>query len=93
VYRARQFARYLRGARLDPAEQEQVRARLGPRLAELFARMSPGEQAHSLRVAQTLLARGETTPDLLAAALLHDVGKTRAPVSLPGRVLAVLGQR
>jgi HD domain len=55
--------------------------------------MSPAEQAHSYRVAEALLARGESAPDLLVAALLHDVGKTRAPLSLPERVLAVLGRK
>ncbi len=91
LYRVRQFGQYLGSPRLGPDEQAAVQARLGPRLTELFNRMSPGEQAHSYRVAQTLLARGEAAPDLLVAALLHDVGKTRAPVSLPGRVLVVLG--
>jgi len=93
VYRVRQFAHYLRGARPGPTEQALVQTHLGPRLAELFGRMSPGEQAHSLRVALALLARGESAPALLIAALLHDVGKTRAPVSLPGRVLVVLAGR
>ena len=60
-YRARQFGQYLT-ARLGPAERESVARQLGPRLAALFAQMSPAEQAHSYRVAQALRAQGHTEP-------------------------------
>jgi putative nucleotidyltransferase with HDIG domain len=45
-----------------------------------------------LRVLQTVQQYGETDPDLLAAALLHDIGKARAPLSLWERVVIVLGK-
>lgn len=89
LYRVRQFVQYA-GARLSPAEQQAVEDRLGPSLAELFGRMAPAEQAHAHRMAQALLACGRTEPDLITAALLHDVGKTRAPLALWERVLVVL---
>ena len=89
LYRVRQFGRYLK-ARLTPGERQAAEARLGPRLAELFGRMTPAEQAHSVRVAQALAAEGQTEPDLLLAALLHDVGKTRAPLGLWERTLVVV---
>ena len=58
----------------------------------LFRSMKPADQAHSLRVLRTLQARGETDPDLLAAALLHDVGKACHPLRLWERALIVLCQ-
>ena len=40
--------------------------------------MSVSDQRHSLNVMRTLRRQGHTEPDLLAAALLHDVGKSAA---------------
>jgi putative nucleotidyltransferase with HDIG domain len=57
---------------------------------KLFLQMSAGEQAHSLEVLRRLQASGEQEPDLLTAALLHDVGKTRRPLRLWERVWIVL---
>jgi len=54
--------------------------------------MQPGEQVHSLKVFHRLSKRKETSPDLLAAALLHDVGKSQHPLRLWERVLVVAGQ-
>jgi hypothetical protein len=56
----------------------------------LFEQMRRSEQQHSLRVLQTLRAAGHTDPDLMIAALLHDVGKCRVPFHLWDRVLVVL---
>jgi hypothetical protein len=44
--------------------------------AELFHRMPRYDRRHALSVLRALQAEGHTDPDLLAAALLHDVGKT-----------------
>ena len=45
----------------------------------LFQSMPRYDQRHALGVARTLYAQGQRDTDLLAAALLHDVGKTVAP--------------
>jgi len=58
----------------------------------LFNRMHDSEQAHSLRVYNQLLAQGEKDTDLLVAALLHDVGKSRHPLRLYERVVVVLAK-
>ena len=54
--------------------------------------MQPSEQAHASEVLARLTAAGHADPDLLAAALLHDAGKVRSPLTLPDRVLVVLGK-
>lgn len=59
-------------------------------LGELFHQMSPADQVHGLRVLRSLLARGEGDPNLLAAALLHDVGKSQVRLRLWERILIVL---
>jgi hypothetical protein len=60
---------------------------------DLFYQMQPGEQAHSLEIYEQLLAQGETSPDLLAAALLHDVGKTRYPLQSWERAEIVIAKK
>jgi putative nucleotidyltransferase with HDIG domain len=92
TYRASQF---LRALLAQPAAEDArlVADYLPPALRPLFDRMSRAEQSHSLAVLRALLRQDQTDPDLLAAALLHDVGKTRAPLRLLDRVLVVLAQR
>jgi hypothetical protein len=54
--------------------------------------MSNADQQHSLRVCRGLQARGCTEQDLLAAALLHDVGKAEGRVPFWTRPVIVLGK-
>jgi hypothetical protein len=88
-HRVGQFFLYLR-ARRTAADWELVKAVLLPAQAVLFGRMTPGEQIHSLKVMRWLAAHGYNRPELLQAALLHDVGKSAAPINLVERVEAVL---
>ena len=53
-----------------------------------FRRMRRSEQQHSINVLRMLQARGYSDSALMVAALLHDVGKTRAAYHLWDRVLA-----
>lgn len=93
-YRVGQFWRYLRPARLSAADLAEVRQTLPPPLADLFARQAPGEQAHSLTVLRAVRRRAPAArAELHQAALLHDVGKSRAPLGLLDRVLIVLVRR
>lgn len=73
-----------------PVDEDAVREVLTPDLYRLFQRMTRSEQIHSIRVMKTLRAQGCDQPDLLTAALLHDVGKSRYSMTLPERVIASL---
>lgn len=91
AYRVKQFCQTL-AAPLRPADVAYAAARLSPALLRLFQGMTPAEQQHSIALSRALEAQGHTDPDLLAAALLHDVGKTRHPPHLWERVVVVLGE-
>ena len=91
-YRASQFVQALFAQ--PAAEDARLAAEpLPASLRPLFHALSRAEQSHAVAVLRCLLQHGERDPDLLAAALLHDVGKTRAPLRLLDRVLVVLAQR
>jgi hypothetical protein len=92
LYRVRQFWQTLTH-RLGPDELAEVGGALKPPLFELFCRMSPAEQYHAYAVRRTLIAQGRADPDLLTAALLHDVGKSKMPLAVWERVVIVLGFR
>jgi hypothetical protein len=92
MYRAKQFLRSMT-ARVDPQHHQEVSAILSPELAALFSTMAPADQAHSLRVLQDLIGQGEEDTDLLAAALLHDVGKSRCRLSALERAVIVVANR
>jgi hypothetical protein len=89
IYRISQGLRALFAFAWPPDDSEAARI-LPPSLLALFRRMRRTDQRHSLSVMRTLVEQGRTDPDLLAAALLHDVGKVRYPITLFGRTLAVL---
>lgn len=88
-YRVGQGVRYLHPAPLDIAERDAALALLLPAAAAAFCALPPPDQAHALRVYATLVADGETDTHLLAAALLHDVGKGSG-VGLTHRAAKVL---
>lgn len=89
AYRVAQFWLAWR-AHISPAELDAARHMLSPGLFALFARLQPGEQAHSLAVLRQLQAAGQTAPELPAAALLHDIGKIQRPLRLWERAWIVL---
>jgi hypothetical protein len=77
VYRVRQFIRAAGATVRSAPEEEGIAARhlTGEGLA-LFRAMPSYDRRHALDVVATLQGDGHTDRDLLAAALLHDVGKT-----------------
>lgn len=91
-YRLRQFWLAL-GGKPRPQQLEQARGILSPPQFTLFRQLQPSEQAHALDVFSQLKNAGCSHPEMLAAALLHDVGKARHPLRLWERVVIVLGKR
>ncbi len=75
--------------RQDYAEVERW---LPPASCQLFRTMSRADQQHSLRVCRGLQMRGCTEEDMLAAALLHDIGKSQGRVPFWTRPAIVLGK-
>lgn len=80
----------LRARPLSEAEREQVRSLLESRLQPIFFEQSHADQRHGLESARHVLASGRAQPDLVAAGLLHDVGKRHARLGVLGRVAASL---
>ncbi|MBT3391676.1 MAG: HD domain-containing protein [Chloroflexi bacterium] len=91
-YRTRQFWFAFSAAPLTQHQKQSASELLTPAQMTLFSRLQASEQRHSLRVLQTLQQEGHTNPDLLIAALLHDIGKIRYPLCLWERVFVVLGK-
>ncbi len=96
-YRVRQFRDAL-SAVPEPEEIEFIQTYLSPAQMELFLAMQASDQAHSLKVFknifnQCLSEPGQTRQDLLVAALLHDVGKSRYKLQVWERVMIVLAKR
>ena len=90
LYRVWQFGRLLR-SRLSAEALAGVRMWLTPSLFELFCRMTPGEQYHAYCVWQMLMEQGHADGNLLTAALLHDVGKSKMPLAVWEKAAIVLG--
>jgi len=91
LYRTRQFWHAL-GSAPSPDGIALACTLLTPPNQLIFNRMLRSEQAHSLRVLHALLDQREENKDLLIAALLHDVGKSRFPLHLWERVVIVLAK-
>lgn len=91
-YRVWQFWLVITARPLDEKKEEEIKTLLSPEQQRLFGRFSASEQQHSYRVYAALRRVGQDDPDLLAAALLHDVGKSCKPRSWWDRVVVVLGQ-
>ncbi|MBE3561074.1 MAG: hypothetical protein IMW89_17910 [Ktedonobacteraceae bacterium] len=93
IYRLRQVRQQLGFvAPLSESDHAEVARWLPPLALPLFHSMSAADQQHSLRVCRSLLARGCTDADMLAAALLHDVGKAQGRVPFWTRPAIVLGK-
>ena len=87
IYRSRQFFRSI-GASITDEEKLEVATRLSEPQQRLLFAMTVRDQRHSLDVFHVLSRQGQTDPELLSAALLHDAGK--GSVRLWHRVAYVL---
>lgn len=74
AHRVAQFFGHLT-ARVDPAEMEVASRLLPDAVRPLFMAMPIADRRHALDVMGRLVVTGDTDPDLLTAALLHDAAK------------------
>ena len=79
-------------APLSDEERAEVARWLPSSAIPLFETMSAADQQHALRVCRGLQEGGCTEKDLLAAALLHDVGKAGGRVPFWTRPVIVIGK-
>jgi hypothetical protein len=91
----RRFVGSLRPGGPPPAEEAWVQDLLLPREHDLWRRLSGPDRRHGVAVARRVeRALGiEATRPVLAAALLHDVGKLEAGLGTYGRVIATLSAK
>ena len=89
---ARRFFGSLRPGGPKAAEDEWARAQLLPSEVALWRRMSNPDRRHAAAVARDVERSlgHEATRPILAAALLHDVGKIESGLRTYGRVIATL---
>ncbi|MGI9649447.1 MAG: hypothetical protein ACR2OI_13115 [Acidimicrobiia bacterium] len=73
-----------------PREEAEVAGLLSTELAALFWEQPVMDQRHGIDAAHFVLARRPGDQPAARAALLHDVGKRRARLGVPGRVAATL---
>ncbi len=87
----RRFFASLSDERPSPTEDHWIRGFLLPGEANLWTRMSPRDQRHSVDVARKVVARlPEVGRPVMAAAILHDVGKLVSGYRTFARVGATL---
>jgi hypothetical protein len=77
---------------LDHAARDAALMMLPAQAAAAFRALPKADQQHALRVYRQFIARGEADTDLLAAALLHDIGK-HPGVGITQRTVRVLFSR
>ena len=91
VHLARRFVGSLSPRPLSPADRAWVHDTLGAGERKLWDRMPRADRKHAAGVARDVDDRlDHATPAVLAAALLHDVGKIEAGLGTFGRVLATV---
>jgi len=89
---ARRFLGSLSPRRLAATDAEWVEGLLDPPERELWARTGRADRRHVVGVARRVEATlgDEATRPVLAAALLHDIGKLESGLGTYGRVIATL---
>lgn len=84
---ARRFLWSLRVAPLSGDELQEVAGLIDDRTLEAYLRQNDADQRHGLEAARHILER-DGRPELVVAALVHDIGKRHAGLGIAGRVIA-----
>lgn len=91
IHLVRRFIGSLSPVPLRAEDEAWALAQLGPGERQLWQRMPRADQKHAVGVARTVAERlGAPDRPVLAAALLHDIGKVDADLGTFGRVGATL---
>ncbi len=86
----RRFFGVLLAKPLDDVERSEVIGWLGPHLFELFSSQQVADQRHGLEVGRRVAAAEGSTPDLVIAGAMHDVGKRHSGLGPLGRSVATV---
>lgn len=92
TYRTWQFWKVIIARPISKEAEAEVQAVLSDEQMKLFLRQSPAGQQHGYRVMRRLLDNERQDQELLAAALLHDVGKLHMKSKWWDRPVVVLAQ-
>ncbi len=92
LYRARQFWQAIRIKELSQTAVSQINDQLTIAEQAIFQQLPISDQWHSYKVMKTVQSKTDD-PIMLTAALLHDVGKAKSPLSVWDRSFIVLIER
>ena len=92
TYRIQQFKLAI-DPHIQPVQIKELSPYLNGSQITFFKKMQPSEQRHAYEVLEKLKAEGCDHPDLLRAALLHDVGKILYPLKPWERAMVVITQQ
>ena len=92
IHLARRFAGSLRPGAPGVVDERWAESHLGPGEVALWRRMANPDRRHAVAVARRVAAQlgPDATRPVVAAALLHDVGKVVAGYRTPARVVATV---
>jgi hypothetical protein len=86
---AHRFFEVLSARPLDSHELAEAAARVGPELWPLFLTQQTADQRHAYQ-AGSKMSIGSHEPELVLAAMMHDVGKAESGLGVIGRTTATL---
>ena len=87
---ARRFVGSLRPGRPSPEDSAWAESFLLPGEQRLWEQLSGADRRHAVGVARRVVAGGAVDRPVMAAALLHDVGKLASRLGTYGRVVATV---
>ena len=90
VHLARRFFDVAFAKPLSRTEREAVVSWLTPELGDIFFAQPEVDQRHGYHAALAVIAQEVSDPDVIVAALVHDVGKRHSRLGLLGRTFASL---